>query len=134
MKPNGDTVTFDLWRLKGDEDFASAMILSAHGGPSATICFLCQQMAEKYLKGYLLLRGRPLRRIHQLDALLEDTIILDESFRVLVDAAVFLKRYYTVSRYPDDIPEDVTPDEAATALASATRVRDFVLAKLGRRR
>jgi len=46
-----------------------------------------------------------------------------------VDDAVFLKRYYIESRYPDDLPEDVRPEESADALTAASRVRDFVLAQ-----
>ena len=111
MTPDYDVTTFDTWRLKAEEDFTAASILAEHGGPAATICFLCQQAAEKYLKGYLLLRRRAPRRIHHLDVLLEDCIALDDSFQQLVDDAVFLKRYYIASRYPDDLPEDVRPEK-----------------------
>jgi len=38
-------------------------------------------VAEKYFKGYLLLRRQPPKRIHHLDALLEDCIALDDSFQ-----------------------------------------------------
>ena len=86
-------------------------------------------MAEKYLKGRLLLRRQAPKRIHHLDVLLEDCIAVDDSFKQLVDDAVFLKRYYIESRYPDDLPEDVRPEEAAEALAAASHLRDFVLAR-----
>jgi HEPN domain-containing protein len=129
MTPDYDVRTFWTWRLKAEEDFAAASILADHGGPSATICFLCQQVAEKYLKAYLLLRGLTPKRIHHLDVLLEDCIALDDSFRRLVDDAVFLKRYYIESRYPDDIREDVRPEEAGRAMTAASRVREFVLAQ-----
>ena len=81
-------------------------------------------MAEKYLKAYLLLRRQSPKRIHHLDVLLEDCIALDDSFQGLVDDAVFLKRYYIESRYPDDIPQDVRPEEAAEAMTAASHVRD----------
>jgi HEPN domain-containing protein len=129
MTPDYDETTFGAWRLKAEEDFTAATILADHGGPPATICFLCQQVAEKYLKGYLLLRRQPPKRIHHLDVLLEDCIALDDSFHGLVDDAVFLKRYYIESRYPDDIPEDVRPEEAVEAIAAASHLRDFVLAQ-----
>jgi HEPN domain-containing protein len=86
-------------------------------------------VAEKYLKAYLLLRGLSPKRIHHLDVLLEDCIALDDSFQRLVDDAVFLKRYYIESRYPDDIREDVRPEEARRAMTAASRVREFVLAQ-----
>jgi HEPN domain-containing protein len=52
MTPDHDATTFETWRLKAEEDFTAASILAEHGGPAATICFLCQQTAEKYLKGW----------------------------------------------------------------------------------
>jgi len=93
MTPDYDVTTFETWRLKAEEDFTAASILAEHGGPAATICFLCQQVAEKYLKGYLLLRRQSPKRIHHVDVLLEDCIAFDDSFQLLVDDAVFLKRY-----------------------------------------
>jgi HEPN domain-containing protein len=87
-------------------------------------------VAEKYLKAYLLLRRQPPKRIHHLDVLLEDCIALDGSFQHLVDDAVFLKRYYIESRYPDDLPQDVRPEETAEAMTAASHLRDFVLAKV----
>jgi HEPN domain-containing protein len=129
MTPDYDVTTFETWRLKAEEDFTAASILAEHGGPAATICFLCQQVAEKYLKGYLLLRRQPPKRIHHLDALLEDRIALDDTFQRLVDDAVFLKRYYIASRYPDDLPQDVRTEKAVDAMTAASRLRDFVRAK-----
>jgi HEPN domain len=75
MTPDYDVTMFETWRLKAEEDFTAASILAEHGGPAATICFLCQQVAEKYLKGYLLLRRQPPKRIHHLDALLSKTAL-----------------------------------------------------------
>jgi HEPN domain-containing protein len=45
-----------------------------------------------------------------------------------VDDAVFLQRYYIESRYPDDLPEDVRPEEAVLAMTAASHLREFVLA------
>ena len=87
-------------------------------------------MAEKYLKGYLLLRRQPPKRIHHLDVLLEDCMALDDSFQRLVDDAVFLKRYYIASRHPDDLPEDVRSEEVAEAMKSASHLREFVLTQV----
>jgi hypothetical protein len=36
---------------------------------------------------------------------------------------------YIESRYPDDIREDVRPEEALRAMTAASRVREFVLAQ-----
>src|ERR1035438_5345387 len=52
-----------------------------------------------------------------------DCIALDDSFQRLVDlvdGAVFLKRYYIESRYPDDIPRGAVSGVGdAAAIASA---------------
>ncbi len=71
---------FAAWRRKAEEDYASAALLLEYSGPPATTCFLSHQVAEKYLKAYLVLNSRPLKRIHHLDALLEDCLRLDEGF------------------------------------------------------
>jgi len=45
------------WFNKADTDLTSATLLAGIPGPPETICFLAQQGAEKYLKGYLAWRG-----------------------------------------------------------------------------
>jgi HEPN domain-containing protein len=62
--------------------------------------------------------------------LLERCITLDGFFREVIEDAIFLKRYYIASRYPDDLPEDVTREEAEAALSAAGRIRDCVLARI----
>jgi HEPN domain-containing protein len=84
---------FEAWGTKAEEDFTSARILLDNAGQAAAICFLCRQVAEKYLKGYRAHRGQPLKKIHQLDVLVGWCIGLDDSFRALVDDAVVLKGY-----------------------------------------
>lgn len=123
-----DPAAFEAWRHKAEEDFVSAQVFSAHGGPAATICFLCHQMAEKLLKAYLVLHRRPLRRVHQLDLLLEDCLLLDRALQPLIDDVAFLKRYYIAARYPDDFPDEVTTEEAQRACAAASHIRGRILA------
>lgn len=42
------------WVIKAEEDFSVATgIVRRRRIPSNTVCFLCQQSAEKYLKGLL---------------------------------------------------------------------------------
>jgi alkylation response protein AidB-like acyl-CoA dehydrogenase len=41
MTPDDDVKTFETWRLKAEEDFLAASIPAEHGGPAATVCFLC---------------------------------------------------------------------------------------------
>lgn len=63
------------WFAQGDLDVQAAEILLAQGGPLPIIAFHLQQAAEKYLKGFLLSTGWPLRRIHDLEALIQEAIV-----------------------------------------------------------
>lgn len=56
------------WFSKAKDDEMSAKdILQDREGAASTVCFLAQQMAEKYLKGYLVFQGKDFPKIHQLD-------------------------------------------------------------------
>ena len=62
--------------------------------------FFLQQTVEKSLKAFLLHHGWQLRRIHDLEALLDDAVNLDSSlepFRALCQRAT---GYYLIDRYP----------------------------------
>ena len=62
--------------------------------------FFLQQALEKFLKGFLLSKGWQLRRVHDLEALLDDARDYDnelESFRPLCRRVT---DYYVVERYP----------------------------------
>jgi HEPN domain-containing protein len=62
--------------------------------------FFIQQALEKYLKAFLLQHGWPLRKIHDLDALLDDAIQYNsslESYRALCKR---VSGYYLIERYP----------------------------------
>ena len=67
MSSDYDRASFLAWEARAEDDLAAASVLLEHGGPYSTVCFLSQQLAEKYLKAYLLMRRQPLRRIHLLD-------------------------------------------------------------------
>ncbi|BAM00637.1 MULTISPECIES: HEPN domain-containing protein [Caldilinea] len=58
------------WFVQGDLDLQAAEILLAPNGPLPVTAFHLQQAVEKYLKGFLLSTGWPLRRIHDLEVLI----------------------------------------------------------------
>jgi len=62
--------------------------------------FHLQQAVEKYLKGYLLGRGWPLKRTHDLDDLLDDALTFDSHFEIFRDACRFSGEFYVSERYP----------------------------------
>lgn len=68
------------WFGQGDLDIQAATILLNQGGPLPTVAFHLQQAVEKYLKGFLLSLGQPLRRIHDLEVLVSAAMAQDADF------------------------------------------------------
>lgn len=117
------------WLRRASDDERSAETLLREGGIPNTICFLSQQMAEKYLKAYLVAKQSRFPKIHTLDKLLKLCIKLDSSLDELKEEALFLSDFYITTRYPGDYPEFSMKD-ANKAYQAALRVKDFVLAKI----
>jgi HEPN domain-containing protein len=59
--------------------------------------FCLQQAVEKFLKAFLLSKGWQLRRIHNLDALLEDATKYDPSLEVYRSVCQKITAFYKVS-------------------------------------
>lgn len=114
------------WFLKARDDELSIKAIFKDDGPPNTICFLSQQMAEKYLKGYIAYKGKRFPKVHQLDHLVRLCERLEPKFSTLKDAADFLTTFYTATRYPGDYSE-FGPREAKEAFEKALHVKDFVL-------
>ncbi|MBU4023138.1 HEPN domain-containing protein [Patescibacteria group bacterium] len=128
MKNNKKLAT--EWFRKGDEDEKSiGAILKENGAPS-TACFLSQQMAEKYLKGYLIYQGEKALKIHDLVILFNLVKKIDPAFRKFQKAIEILNRYYVTTRYPADFPEGFSKDTAREAFGFAQEIKDFIFNKI----
>jgi HEPN domain-containing protein len=91
----------------------------------------CQQAAEKSLKGYLLFRGKPFEKVHDLGKILERAIQINPSFRQHEDAADALTPYAVAYRYPDEQGFlEPAREEFDEALQQAQSIYDFVLTLL----
>ncbi len=128
--PNKGLIKFKEWQKKADEDFQSGHILIEHEGAPANIAFLAQQGAEKYLKGFLVFHDKDFEKTHHLDELIAECKKIDSSFKDFIDEAAILNDYYIEARYPVDIKEDISLEEAREALEKALAIRDFVLSKI----
>jgi len=117
------------WISKAEEDYeASLDLIRRRRRPLPnSVCFHCQQCAEKYLKSYLIYREMTFPKIHNLVALLEMCVSLDETFEELRDLLVQLNSYATEVRYPGRY---ATVEEAREAVQSMKQVRRFVRTKL----
>jgi len=94
-------------------------------------CFHCQQAAEKFLKGYLLVKNHEIPKIHFLDELINLCIPIDKDFENLRENCSKLDDYYIPTRYPDALP-GMLPEglpakkDALEAIAYAKEVMQFV--------
>jgi HEPN domain-containing protein len=109
------------WFVQGEQDIQAADILLAQNGPLAIVAFLLQQAVEKYLKGYLLSQRWPLRRIHDLEVLIQEAIARDAGFSPFLAFCQHITEYYIESRYPVGVTTPLDRATLETDLA-ATRV------------
>ena len=117
------------WFDKAEEDELSiGAIFSANGAPS-TVCFLSQQMAEKYLKGFLVFHQIEFPKIHQLEKLLQMCKNIDSLFSELNEESVLLSEFYIETRYPGDYPQFSWSD-AKTAHIAAVKIKEFIINKI----
>ena len=88
--------------------------------------FFLQQALEKFLKAYLLSNGWSLRRIHDLEALLDDAVDVDPSLEEFRAVCQRITGYYMIERYP--LPGVLPPgeDQVRHALGSAQALFDKV--------
>ena len=114
------------WQKLGEMDLNSAeYLLNMKPMPVEIICYLSQQSAEKYLKGYLVLNGINPPKIHDLDELRKLCSNLSETFEEIADQCSDLTAYGVQPRYPTELM--LEQRDMRQALSSAKRVRDFVL-------
>jgi len=123
-------ILYQEWFKKAEEDELSIRaLLDEGGGAPSTICFLAQQMAEKYLKGLLVFYVQTFRKIHDL---LDLETLLQSADPDIVDIhaeLILLNRYYIETRYPGDYPE-FSQKDAREAYQAALRIKEFVIEKI----
>ncbi len=112
------------WLKRADMDFRTAedAVKDDAEELADSICYLCQQSAEKYLKAFLLSRGWILKKIHDLNTLLAEAGKYDPSFSPLVDRVRKLYECSMSAHYPLDNAADLTK---ADALSSSDTLRDL---------
>ena len=91
--------------------------LTAHDPEAAG--FFLQQAVEKFFKAFLLSKGWQLRRIHNLEALLDDAVIHDPSLEEFRGACQKITAFYFVERYPFVVDAAPTREDVQTSLEQA---------------
>ena len=97
-------------------------LLADHDPEMAGFCL--QQAIEKFLKAFLLSKGWQLRRIHNLDALLDDATTYDGSLEKFRDACQKITAFYFVERYPFVVESGVTEKDVRTSLKEVKVLMD----------
>jgi HEPN domain-containing protein len=115
------------WLDKGKDELRSAEYLSTMHNPTPdeVICYLCQQSAEKYLKGFMFSHDIEPDKTHDLKDLLEICQKYNAGFSALSSMAYILTRYAVLPRYPNEL--DITNEDMKTALNYAKSVQEFVM-------
>lgn len=107
------------WFERGRHDIEMAQLLYDERGYTDTIAFLIQQAVEKYLKGFLVFKGIPPRKTHNLDFLLKGVIEFDKDFDEFIDLCRKATRYYIEERYPPSPAPQYSYEEIGADLAKA---------------
>jgi len=119
-----------LWVNKAKSDLLNAdNNLVAQQVPYDTVCFHCQQAAEKLLKGFLVAHGCEHPITHNLLAILEKVLECDSSAESLREVLALLNPYSVEVRYPGDawMP---TQEDAIEARQAAQEVFEWMQSKL----
>lgn len=115
------------WTARAANDLLNAdNNLCAARVPCDTVCFHCQQAAEKLLKAVLAANGRPPPRTHVLLVLLEEVAAFLPSVEGLRDDLAILTPYAVAARYPDDDAEMPDLNDAREARQCAQRVLSWL--------
>lgn len=115
------------WLYFSTEDLQSAELLLKEGIFSQA-CFHAQQCAEKALKAFVVFRNGSVKKIHDLNELLDLCYSFGgDDLRAFEAQINFLTKFYTPTRYPDAAPgvlKDRLPNkkDAAEAVAIADAV------------
>ena len=98
------------WLRIGQKELRRAEILLAAGDFEGA-GFNIQQAIEKYLKGFLLAKGWKLRKIHDLETILNDAVVYEQSLGKYRADLQKITEYYVIDRYPLTITSELTDEE-----------------------
>jgi len=123
---NSNLKAHEEWIKKAADDELNAKSILTHrdGAPSG-VCFLSQQIAEKYLKALLVFHQKPFLKVHDLLDLETRLLETQPDVKTLHQGLVSLNRYYIETRYPGDYP-DFSWQDADEAFKAASNIANFV--------
>lgn len=118
---------FEKWFKKAESDLYTANLLLTSSNCQPDICcFHCQQVAEKYLKSFMVARQIDFPKTHDLELLIKLIVLYKPNFNSILSNALALTNYGVIPRYPDDTHEPTNAD-AQQAFENAIIIKEFVL-------
>lgn len=97
--PHSESLYSSDWLRIAEKDLLRAKKMVSDDDPELA-GFCLQQAIEKFLKAFLLAKGWKLRRIHNLDALLDDAVQYDDSLSQYRVLCIRVTSFYFLERYP----------------------------------
>jgi len=119
---------FESWLEKAGHDLISAQrLLEIEPMILDNACFHCQQAIEKYLKAYLIFKGRDIERTHNIIFLLSECANFDPVFATI--DPMNINAYAVQGRYPDSniMP---TSEEAQSYYQLALQIKKVVVGRI----
>jgi len=112
---------------KSDLFTARHMFEDVYPKETEIVCYHSQQCVEKALKGYCIFKGVEPLKTHDLIALCQLCITVDNSFSDILDNCSRLNPYGVAVRYPNELAVDETV--ARNAITIAQQIYDFCCLK-----
>lgn len=127
MRDTGNSLYPPDWIKVAKKDWHRMEIMLEEEDAEAAGYFL-QQSIEKYLKTFLLQNGWELRKIHELDALLDKSINYNPALETFRDLCERVSGYYFTERYPRLTEEELSSEEVKEDIQEA---EEFIKAMFG---
>jgi len=120
------------WFERGDHDIETAQLLYDEHGYTDAIAHHIQQAVEKYLKGYLVLKGQKPPWVHELDTLLNLVAKFEaDLYPSFIELCEKATRYYIEDRYPPGPPAEYSREEVKADLDLAWQLVRVIRQKAG---
>lgn len=127
MNQKNNLILANEWFRKADDDELSCEAMMQEKGAPSTLCFLSQQIVEKYLKGLLVFSGKEIGKVHDLIKLANSVKTFFPKIKDFQKEISLLNRYYIETRYPGDWPEGFSWEEGKIAFNSAKKIKKHIL-------
>ena len=116
------------WFERGRKDLEVTKILVKEEYLDIAL-FHMHQAVEKYLKGFLISKGWKLKRVHDLEMLITETINFGADLQSYLDFGRRLTSFYYEERYPpgpvSPRPKEEVEGMLETAVRTITRIKEL---------